>query len=35
VLTAFNEGHHECVIAYGDNQEKIFNNKFEADGISI
>lgn len=35
VLTAFNEGHHECVIVYGDKQEKIFNNKFEADGINF
>lgn len=34
VQTAFNEGHGECVLAYG-NKEKTFNNKFEADGISF
>jgi excinuclease ABC subunit A len=34
VQTAFNEGHGECVLTYGG-KEKIFNNKFEADGISF
>lgn len=35
VQTAFNEGHGECFIVYGDNKESQFSNKFEADGISF
>jgi excinuclease ABC subunit A len=33
IQTAFSEGHNECIIEYGEGKQKIFNNKFEADGI--
>lgn len=35
VQTAFNEGGGECVVEYGDKKQKLFNDKFEADGISF
>ncbi len=33
VQTAFSEGHHECIIEFGNGREKVFSNQFEADGI--
>lgn len=33
VQTAFFEGHGECHVKYGDDQERVFSNKFEMDGI--
>ncbi|RAU81472.1 excinuclease ABC subunit UvrA [Pontibacter arcticus] len=33
VQTAFFEGHGECYVKYGDDQERVFSNKFEMDGI--
>ena len=35
VQTAFNEGHHECLISFGEGKEKLFNNKFELDGLNF
>lgn len=35
IQTAFNEGHQECTMVYGSNNQKQFNNKFEADGVSF
>ncbi len=35
IQTAFNEGGNECLIEYGEGQTRLFNNKFEADGISF
>lgn len=35
VLTAFNEGNHECVISVENEKDYLFNNKFEEDGISF
>jgi excinuclease ABC subunit A len=35
ILTAFNEGGHECHIGYGEGKNKSFNNRFEADGIAF
>ncbi len=35
IQTAFNEGQHEATIEYGEGQQKVFNNKFEADGLSF
>jgi excinuclease ABC subunit A len=35
VQTAFSEGRNECVISYGDGNEKLFSNKFESDGVSF
>ncbi|MFN8285162.1 MAG: excinuclease ABC subunit UvrA [Chitinophagales bacterium] len=35
VQTAFNEGGNECTIEYGEGKATIFNNKFEADGLSF
>jgi len=35
VQTAFNEGHGECLIEYGDNKKRQFNDRFEADGITF
>lgn len=35
VQTAFNEGHGECVLLLGNGSEKVFNNRFEADGIAF
>ncbi|MBC5994700.1 excinuclease ABC subunit UvrA [Pontibacter cellulosilyticus] len=33
VQTAFFEGHGECRLKYGDEQERVFSDKFELDGI--
>lgn len=33
VQTAFFEGHDECVIKFSDGDERIFSDKFEADGL--
>jgi len=35
VQTAFNEGHGECVVEYGDNKKRQFNDRFEADGMTF
>jgi len=35
VQTAFNEGHGECVIEYGNNKKRQFNDRFEADGMTF
>lgn len=35
VLTAFNEGNHECIISVENEKDYLFNNKFEEDGISF
>lgn len=35
IQTAFNEGQHEATIEYAEGQQKVFNNKFEADGLSF
>ncbi|NDK57547.1 excinuclease ABC subunit UvrA [Pontibacter fetidus] len=33
VQTAFYEGHGECRVKYGDEQERVFSDKFELDGM--
>ncbi|WP_347157090.1 excinuclease ABC subunit UvrA [Pontibacter chitinilyticus] len=33
VQTAFFEGHGECLVKYGDDQERVFSDKFELDGM--
>ena len=33
VQTAFFEGHGECRVKYGDDQERVFSDRFELDGI--
>ncbi|MFD2512697.1 excinuclease ABC subunit UvrA [Pontibacter locisalis] len=33
VQTAFFEGHGECRVLYGNNEERVFSDKFELDGI--
>ena len=35
VLTAFNEGGNECYVEAGTSNMLVFNNKFEADGMSF
>ncbi len=35
VQTAFNEGHGECLVEYGDNKKRQFNDRFEADGMTF
>lgn len=35
IQTAFSEGHNELIIEYGEGKQKVFNNKFEADGITF
>lgn len=35
VQTAFNEGGGECVVEYSEKKQRLFNDKFEADGISF
>lgn len=35
VQTAFSEGNNECFIETGNGAEKVFSNKFEANGISF
>lgn len=33
--TAFYEGHGECIVRAGQHKDKIFSNRFEADGITF
>ncbi len=35
VQTAFNEGGGECVVEFGEGKQRLFNDKFEADGMSF
>lgn len=35
VQTAFNEGAGDCLVEFGDKKQRLFNDKFEADGISF
>jgi excinuclease ABC subunit A len=35
IQTAFNEGGGECVVEFGDGKKRLFNDKFEADGMSF